>query len=128
MKDLFDIMSSFGCSPDELFLRSEKLSGDSLCVQLCVSGGRYPGKTLVLEKLGAKEQGGLGEVLNKYLGPKRRLAPGCLSQRLKIGTRPCCGDRYCCPIYPRGGRYPEKTQTLILEIAGGGGKCVRWRG
>ena len=34
--------------------------------------------------------------------------PGCLSQRLKIGTRPCCGDRYCCPIYPRGVGIPGK--------------------
>ena len=47
--------------------------------------------------------------------------PGCLSQRLKIGTRPCCGDRYCCLIYPPGIRYPAKT--LVLEIQGG--KCVR---
>ena len=28
-------------------------------------GGRYPGKTLVLEKLGVKVQGGLGEVQNE---------------------------------------------------------------
>ena len=28
-------------------------------------------------------------------------SPGCcLSQSLKIGTRPCYGDRYCFPIYP----------------------------
>ena len=37
---------------------------------------RYPGKTLVLEKLGVKVQGGLGEVQNVDLVPKRRLAPG----------------------------------------------------
>ena len=42
--------------------------------------------------------------------------PGCLSQRLKIGTRPCCGDRYCFPIYPPGCRYPGKT--LVREIPG----------
>ena len=52
------------------------------------------------------------EVRNEVYPP-----PGCLSQRRKIGTRPCCGDRYCCPIYPPGGRYSGKT--LILEIPGG---------
>ena len=90
-------------------------------------GGRYPGKTLVLEKLRVKVQGG-----GSWWSPKWRLRfetkfdppSGCLSQRLKIGTRPCCGDRYCCPIYPPGGRYSGKT--LILEIPGG--KCVRMRG
>ena len=36
LRDLYDIMSSSGRSPDELFLRSEKLSGGSLSVRLCV--------------------------------------------------------------------------------------------
>ena len=28
--------------------------------------------------------------------------PGCLSQRLKIGTRLCCGDSIVAPFTPRG--------------------------
>ena len=82
-------------------------------------GGRCPWKTLVLEKLGVKVQGGLGEVQNEALGPKLRLPPPpvCLCQRLKIGMRLCCGDRYCVPIYSLGGRYPGKA--LVLVIPGG---------
>ena len=89
-------------------------------------GGRYPGKALDLEKLGVKVQGVILvkskmkiKVRNEDWSP-----PGCLSLRLKIGTRPCSGDRCCCPIYPLWGRYSGKT--LILEIPGG--KCVRMRG
>ena len=39
-------------------------------------GCRYPKKTLVLEKSEVKVHGGLGEVQNEDLAPKRRLAPG----------------------------------------------------
>ena len=73
--------------------------------------GRYPGKTLVLEKLGVKLQGGRVLVKSKMKIEVRNEdcpPPGCLSQRLKIGTRPCCGDRCSCPIYPRGVGIPGK--------------------
>ena len=85
---------------------------------------QYPGKTLVPEKLGVKGQGVLVMSKMKIEVRNEDWPPGCNSQRLNIGTRPCRGDRYCCPIYPAGDRYPRKT--LVLEIPEG--KCVRTRG
>ena len=52
--------------------------------------------------------------------------PGCLSQRLKIGTRHSYGDRYCFPIYPPPFGVVGIRGKLVLEISGG--KCFRWRG
>ena len=87
-------------------------------------GGRYPGKTRVLEKSGVKLQGELGEVQMKIEVRNEDWPPGCISQRLTIGTPSCCGDRNCCPINPPAGRYPGKA--FVLEIPGG--KCVCRRG
>ena len=53
-------------------------------------------------------QGGLTEVQNEDLGPKWRLAPGVPIPELKNGTRPCCGERYCWPIYPLWVGIPGK--------------------
>ena len=84
--------------------------------------GRVPGVSVSWENSCSREIGGKSEG-GSWWSPKWRLRfetkfgpPGCLSQRLKIATRPCCGDRYCGPIYPPGGRYSGKT--LILEIPG----------
>ena len=89
------------------------------------SGGRYPGKTLVLELPGIKMQGILVRSETKIEVRNEDWHPGCLSQKLKIGMRPGYGDRNCFPTYPPGGRYPGKTLVLEISGGGGGGKCVR---
>ena len=88
-------------------------------------GGRYPEKTLVLEKLGVKVQGGIGEVQNEDWGSKRSLDPprAAYPRGLRLGRDPVVVIGIVAPLTP-GGRYSEKT--LILEIPGG--KCVRMRG
>ena len=71
-----------------------------------------------------------GVKIGSWCRPKRILRsetkiappPGCLSQRLKFGTRPCYGNRYCFPINPIQGKL------LFSRSRGSGGKCVRKRG
>ena len=72
-------------------------------------GGRYPGKTLVLEKLGVKVQGGLGEVQNEDWGSKRSLPPRAAYHRgIRLGREPVVVIGIFAPFTPRGVGIPGK--------------------
>ena len=70
------------------------------------------GKTLVLEKLGVKVQGGLGEVQNEDWGSKRSLPPpparASYPRGLRLGRDPVVVIGIVAPFTPRGFGIPGK--------------------
>ena len=75
-------------------------------------GSRYLGKTLVLEKLGIKVQGGLGEVQNEDWGSKRSLVPRASHPRgLRLGRDPVVVIGIVAPFIPRGSVFRENSYS-----------------